>query len=40
MAGVITKFFITSMLMWIVPVAILYGFNHNLLPGKSIFLIT
>ncbi|GMY35054.1 Vacuolar ATPase assembly integral membrane protein Vma [Fagus crenata] len=35
MAGVITKFFITSMLMWIVPVAILYGFNHNLLPGSA-----
>ncbi|PON89249.1 Vacuolar ATPase assembly integral membrane protein Vma [Trema orientale] len=33
--GVIKKFFIASMLMWIIPVAILYGFNNNLLPGSS-----
>lgn len=31
---VIQKFFIASLLMWIAPIAILYGFNHNLLPGK------
>ncbi|KAG7645225.1 putative vacuolar ATPase assembly integral membrane protein Vma21 [Arabidopsis thaliana] len=23
------------MFMWILPVAILYGFNHNLLPGST-----
>ncbi|KAE8056466.1 hypothetical protein FH972_013238 [Carpinus fangiana] len=34
MGGVIKKFFFASMFMSIVPVAILYGFNHNLLPGK------
>ncbi|KAL8470060.1 hypothetical protein ACS0TY_032797 [Phlomoides rotata] len=33
MVGVVNKFFIASMLMWIAPVAILYGFNHNLFPG-------
>ncbi|MBA0858494.1 hypothetical protein Goshw_026966 [Gossypium schwendimanii] len=32
-AAVIKKFFIASMFMWIAPLAILYGFNHNLLPG-------
>ena len=35
MAGVIKKFFIASMLMWIAPIAILYGFNHNLFPGST-----
>ncbi|KAG2689345.1 hypothetical protein I3760_09G134800 [Carya illinoinensis] len=35
MAGVIRKFFIASMFMWAAPVAILYGFNHNLLPGST-----
>ncbi|EXB37073.1 hypothetical protein L484_020864 [Morus notabilis] len=35
MKGVIQKFFIASMLMWMTPIAILYGFNHNLLPGSS-----
>ncbi|XVE81946.1 hypothetical protein DITRI_Ditri15bG0107200 [Diplodiscus trichospermus] len=34
-AGVIKKFFIASMFMWIAPLAILYGFNHNLLPGST-----
>ncbi|GMI95893.1 hypothetical protein like AT1G05780 [Hibiscus trionum] len=34
-AAVIKKFFIASMFMWIAPLAILYGFNHNLLPGSS-----
>ncbi|XP_061972269.1 uncharacterized protein LOC133694651 isoform X2 [Populus nigra] len=33
MAGVIMKFFVTSMLMWMAPVAILYAFNHDLIPG-------
>ncbi|KVI07730.1 Vacuolar ATPase assembly integral membrane protein VMA21-like domain-containing protein [Cynara cardunculus var. scolymus] len=33
MARVIEKFFITSMLMWAVPIAILYAFNNNLFPG-------
>uniref|UniRef100_A0A5B7BQN3 Vacuolar ATPase assembly integral membrane protein VMA21 homolog n=1 Tax=Davidia involucrata TaxID=16924 RepID=A0A5B7BQN3_DAVIN len=35
MAGVIKKFFIASMFMWITPIAILYGFNNNLLPGLT-----
>ncbi|XP_074346023.1 uncharacterized protein LOC141684793 [Apium graveolens] len=35
MAGVMEKFIIASMFMWIVPVAILYGFNHGLFPGSS-----
>ncbi|XP_059439020.1 uncharacterized protein LOC132171664 [Corylus avellana] len=35
MGGVIKKFFVASMFMWIAPVAILYGFNHNLLPGST-----
>lgn len=35
MAGVMHKFLIASMFMWILPVAILYGFNHNLLPGMN-----
>ncbi|KAH9625581.1 hypothetical protein KSS87_001451 [Heliosperma pusillum] len=30
---VVKKFFITSMFMWILPIAILYGFQHDLLPG-------
>ncbi|KAF5175773.1 hypothetical protein FRX31_034639, partial [Thalictrum thalictroides] len=32
MAEVIKKFFVASMFMWIVPIAILYGFNHNIFP--------
>ncbi|KAJ4836770.1 hypothetical protein Tsubulata_031075 [Turnera subulata] len=35
MKGVIQKFVIASMFMWIIPVAILYAFNHNLLPGVT-----
>ncbi|KAH7557378.1 hypothetical protein ACOSP7_027091 [Xanthoceras sorbifolium] len=35
MAAVITKFFIASMFMWIAPLAILFGFNHKLLPGST-----
>jgi hypothetical protein len=31
---VVQKFFIASLFMWAVPIAILYAFNHNLLPGK------
>ncbi|XP_047067266.1 uncharacterized protein LOC124675244 [Lolium rigidum] len=33
MSTVITKFAVTSMLMWMVPVAIVYGFNHQIFPG-------
>ncbi|KAB2601717.1 hypothetical protein D8674_002722 [Pyrus ussuriensis x Pyrus communis] len=33
MAGVIQKFVTASMFMWIIPVAILYAFNNNLLPA-------
>lgn len=41
MAGVVNKFFITSLIMWAAPVAILYAFNHSLIPGELslIFLI-
>ncbi|KAF9621169.1 hypothetical protein IFM89_016663, partial [Coptis chinensis] len=35
MAGVVRKFFVASMFMWIAPVAILYGFNHNVFPGTT-----
>ncbi|KAK3221116.1 hypothetical protein Dsin_015086 [Dipteronia sinensis] len=35
MAAVITKFFIASMIMWIAPLAILFGFNNKLLPGST-----
>lgn len=38
MLGVVNKFFIASMLMWAVPLGILYGFNHNLFPGELFFL--
>ncbi|KAJ0081606.1 hypothetical protein Patl1_12141 [Pistacia atlantica] len=34
MAEVVKKFFIASMFMWISPLAILFGFSHNLLPVK------
>lgn len=37
MAAVVKKFFIASMFMWMAPLAILYAFNHNLLPGKINF---
>ncbi|PIN23353.1 hypothetical protein CDL12_03939 [Handroanthus impetiginosus] len=33
--GVVSKFFIASMLMWTAPIAVLYGFNHNLIPGST-----
>ncbi|CAL5202139.1 unnamed protein product [Lathyrus oleraceus] len=33
--GVVQKFFIASLFMWSVPLAILYAFNHNLLSGIS-----
>ncbi|KAI3776526.1 hypothetical protein L1987_46312 [Smallanthus sonchifolius] len=35
MAKVIEKFFVASMLMWAVPVAILFAFNRNLFPGSA-----
>ncbi|MBA0813205.1 hypothetical protein Gohar_027077 [Gossypium harknessii] len=34
-AGLVKKFFIASMLMWMAPLAVHYGFNHNLLPGLT-----
>ncbi|GKU85668.1 hypothetical protein SLEP1_g303 [Rubroshorea leprosula] len=34
-AAVIKKFFLASMFMWVAPIAILYGFNHNLIPGST-----
>ncbi|EER90220.1 hypothetical protein BDA96_10G297900 [Sorghum bicolor] len=35
MSGVITKFAVTSMLMWMAPVAIMYGFYYQVFPGVS-----
>ncbi|CAA7405529.1 unnamed protein product [Spirodela intermedia] len=35
MSGVIWKFFFASAAMWMAPVAILYAFNHKILPGSS-----
>ncbi|XP_039145865.1 uncharacterized protein LOC120283290 [Dioscorea cayenensis subsp. rotundata] len=35
MAGVVQKFFLTSIIMWMVPIAIIYGFNHHIFPGSS-----
>lgn len=35
MASVIMKFFIASLFMWITPITLLYGFNHNLIPGST-----
>ncbi|WVZ87079.1 hypothetical protein U9M48_033771 [Paspalum notatum var. saurae] len=35
MSGVITKFAITSMVMWMAPVAIVYGFYYQVFPGVS-----
>lgn len=32
--SVVQKFFIASLFMWAIPIAILYAFNHDLLPGK------
>ncbi|CAL5025486.1 unnamed protein product [Urochloa decumbens] len=36
MSGVITKFAVTSMVMWMVPVAIVYGFYYEMFPGLSL----
>ncbi|KAL0542576.1 hypothetical protein IC582_017645 [Cucumis melo] len=35
MANVITKFFIASLFMWITPITLLHGFNHNWIPGST-----
>ncbi|KAG6495650.1 uncharacterized protein LOC121992442 [Zingiber officinale] len=35
MSRVIKKFFIASMIMWIAPVVILYGFNNHVFPGTG-----
>ncbi|XP_044508970.1 uncharacterized protein LOC123227902 [Mangifera indica] len=35
MAEVVKKIFIASMFMWIAPLAILFCFNHNLIPGLA-----
>jgi hypothetical protein len=34
-SNVLSKFFFTSFLMWVSPLAILYGFNHQIFPGTS-----
>ncbi|XP_021748470.1 uncharacterized protein LOC110714275 [Chenopodium quinoa] len=34
-AQVVNKFFIASVLMWVLPIAIIYGFQHNLFPGLA-----
>ena len=33
MSAVITKFAVTSMVMWMAPVAIMYGFIYQIFPG-------
>ena len=38
MSGVITKFAVTSMVMWMAPVAIMYGFYYQVFPGSLLFL--
>ena len=35
MSGVITKFAVTSMVMWMAPVAIMCGFYYELFPGSA-----
>ncbi|CAI0401318.1 unnamed protein product [Linum tenue] len=35
MAGAANKFFVTSMFIWMAPIAVLFAFNHDLLPGLS-----
>ncbi|XP_010941690.1 uncharacterized protein [Elaeis guineensis] len=35
MAGVMQKFILASMIMWVAPMAILYGFNHHIIPGSG-----
>ncbi|KAL1200327.1 hypothetical protein V5N11_034072 [Cardamine amara subsp. amara] len=35
MAGVTQKFLLVSIFMWILPTAILYGFNNNFFPGST-----
>ncbi|XP_008812442.1 uncharacterized protein LOC103723335 [Phoenix dactylifera] len=35
MAGVMQKFVLASMIMWLAPMAILYGFNHHIIPGSG-----
>ncbi|CAL9136361.1 unnamed protein product [Musa acuminata var. zebrina] len=35
MSRVIKKFFIASMVMWLAPVAILYGFNNHIFPAGT-----
>ncbi|CAN8315582.1 unnamed protein product [Cochlearia groenlandica] len=35
MAGVMQKFLVASMFMWILPISILYGYNNDLLPGST-----
>ena len=36
MSGVITKFAVTSMVMWMAPVAIMYGFYYQVFPGSAV----
>lgn len=38
MARVIENFFLASLFTWITPIAILYGFNDNWIPGEIIVL--
>jgi hypothetical protein len=38
MSGVVTKFVVTSMVMWIVPVAIVCGFYYQMIPGSAFVL--
>lgn len=38
MTGVIQKFFVASMFMWIAPVVILCVFNNNWFPGMFLLI--
>jgi len=35
MSGAITKFAVTSMVMWMAPVVIMYGFYYQVFPGSA-----
>jgi hypothetical protein len=38
MPGVVTKFAVTSIVMSIVPVALVYGFYYQMIPGSAFVL--
>lgn len=34
-AEVVKKFFVASVFMWVLPIAIIYGFQNNVFPGLA-----